>query len=113
MAAFRSSGAMPFWACTRFFGWCEDRGLTLTTIRPFDVAAWIEQLQEKHGAAGVKQQLAALRMKVEDLRPKGAGWQIQLHEKGGVEGGQSRPLRRHRLLAPSTGGLKAKKVPST
>jgi site-specific recombinase XerD len=180
---------MPFWACTRFFGWCEDRGLTLTTIRPFDVAAWIEQLQEKHGAAGVKQQLAAvrmmfdwlitrqvlpmnpaaavrgpkrvvkigktpvldagewrrlidsipietvrdlrdraliatltysfarltaaLRMKVEDLRPKGAGWQIQLHEKGGVEGGQSRPLRRHRLLAPSTGGLKAKKVPST
>jgi integrase len=26
---------------------------------------------------------AALRMKVEDLRPKGAGWQIQLHEKGG------------------------------
>src|SRR4051794_40975612 len=56
---------------------------------------------------------AALKMKVEDLRPKGAGWQIQLHEKGGVEGGQSRPLRRHRLLAPSTAGLKAKKVPST
>src|SRR6185312_2207163 len=26
---------------------------------------------------------AALRMKVEDLRPKGASWQIQLHEKGG------------------------------
>jgi site-specific recombinase XerD len=26
---------------------------------------------------------AALKMKVEDLRPKGAGWQIQLHEKGG------------------------------
>jgi site-specific recombinase XerD len=146
-------------ACSRFFGWCEDRGLTLTTIRPFDVAAWVEQLQEKHGAPGVKQQLAAVRMlfdwlitgqvlpmnpaaavrgpthvvktgstpvldagewrklidsiptdtkrdlrdraliatmtysfaritaalkmKVEDLRPKGAGWQIQLHEKGG------------------------------
>jgi integrase len=28
---------------------------------------------------------AALRMKVEDLRPKGAGWQIQLHEKGGKQ----------------------------
>jgi integrase len=28
---------------------------------------------------------AALRMKVEDLRSKGAGWQIQLHEKGGKE----------------------------
>jgi integrase len=26
---------------------------------------------------------AALKMKVEDLRPKGAGWQIRLHEKGG------------------------------
>ena len=148
-------------ACSRFFGWCEDRGLTLTTIRPFDVGEWIEQLQENHEAAGVKQQLAAvrmmcnwlitgqvapvnpaaavrgpklvvktgktpvldgkewhtlidsiptetvrdlrdraliatltysfaritaaLRMKVEDLRPKRAGWQIQLHEKGGKE----------------------------
>lgn len=28
---------------------------------------------------------AALRMKVEDLRPKGAGWQIRLHEKGGKQ----------------------------
>ncbi len=26
---------------------------------------------------------AARKMKVEDLRPKGAGWQIRLHEKGG------------------------------
>lgn len=146
-------------ACSRFFGWCEDRGLTLSAIRPFDVAAWIEQLQEKHGTPGVKQQLAAVRMlfdwlivgqvvpinpaaavrgpkhvvktgktpvldaadwrklvdsiptdtvrdlrnralistltysfarvtaalkmKVEDLRPQGAGWQLCLHEKGG------------------------------
>ena len=146
-------------ACSRFFAWCEDRGLTLTTIRPFDVAAWVEGLQEHHSAPGVKQQLAgvrmlfdwlitgqvvptnpasavrgpkhvvktgktpvldgtewrklldaiptgtvrdlrdraliatltysfarigaALKMKVEDLRPKGAGWQIRLHEKGG------------------------------
>ena len=28
---------------------------------------------------------AALRMKVEDFRPKGAGWQVQLHEKGGKQ----------------------------
>jgi integrase len=28
---------------------------------------------------------AALRMKVEDLRPQGASWQVQLHEKGGKE----------------------------
>ena len=148
-------------ACGRFFAWCEHRGLTLTTIRPFDVAAWVKELQENHSAPGVKQQLAAVRMlfdwlitgqvvpinpaaavrgpkhvvktgktpvldgkewrklidtiptetvrdlrdraliatltysfarigaalkmKVEDLRPKGAGWQIQLHEKGGKQ----------------------------
>ncbi|MGA8194886.1 MAG: tyrosine-type recombinase/integrase [Acetobacteraceae bacterium] len=148
-------------ACGRFFAWCEQRGLTLTAIRPFDVAAWVKELQEKHGAPGVKQQLAAvrmlfdwlvtgqvvpmnpaaavrgpkhvvntgktpvldaaewrrlidsipaetvrdlrdraliatltysfaritaaLRMKVEDLRPQGAGWQVQLHEKGGKQ----------------------------
>jgi site-specific recombinase XerD len=146
-------------ACSRFFAWCEDRGLTLTTIRPFDVATYIESLQQTHSAPGVKQQLAAVRMlfdwlitgqvvpfnpasavrgpkhvvktgvtpvldgkewrklidaiptdtvrdlrdraliatltysfaritaalkmKVEDLRPKGAGWQLRLHEKGG------------------------------
>src|SRR5580692_7043586 len=49
-------------ACARFFAWCEDRGLTLTTIRPHDVATYIETLQQTHGAPGVKQQLAAVRM---------------------------------------------------
>ena len=148
-------------ACGRFFDWCDARGLTLAAIRPFDVAAWVEELQQDHSAPGVKQQLAAVRMlfdwlvigqvmpmnpaaavrgpkhvvktgktpvlegdewrrlmdsiptetvrdlrdraliatltysfarigaaltmKVEDLRPKGAGWQIRLHEKGGKQ----------------------------
>jgi site-specific recombinase XerD len=148
-------------ACGRFFAWCELRGLSLVAIRPFDVAAWVSELQKEHGAPGVKQQLAAvrmlfdwlvigqvvpmnpaaavrgpkhvvktgktpvldgkewrrlidsipmetvrdlrdraliatltysfaritaaLRMKVEDLRPKGAGWQVQLQEKGGKQ----------------------------
>jgi site-specific recombinase XerD len=148
-------------ACAGFFAWCEDRGLALTTIRPFDVAAWLKQLQEKLGRPAVKQQLAAVRMlfdwlvtgqvvpmnpaaavrgpkhvvktgttpvleaeewrrlidsiptdtvrdlrdraliatltysfaritaalgmKVEDLRPRGAGWTVRLHEKGGKE----------------------------
>jgi site-specific recombinase XerD len=148
-------------ACSGFFGWCENRGLSLTAIRPFDVAAWVNELQKKHGAPGVKQQLAAVRMlfdwlvtshvvpmnpaaavrgprhvvetgktpvlegaewrtlldsiptatlrdlrdraliatltysfaritaalkmKVEDLRPRGAGWTVRLHEKGGKE----------------------------
>lgn len=149
-------------ACTQFFGWCEKRGLALTTIRPSDVAGYIEARQQTHSAPDVKQQLAAIRMlfdwlvigqvlpgnpaaavrgpkhvvktgktpvlegnewrrlldaipsggtvrdlrdraliatltysfarvgaalkmKVEDLRPKGSGWQIRLHEKGGKE----------------------------
>ena len=126
-----------------------------------DVPAWVNELQQKHGAAGVKQQLAAVRMmfdwlvtgqvvpmnpaaavrgpkhvvktgktpvldsaewrrmidsipagtlrdlrdraliatltysfarigaalkmKVEDVRPQGAGWEILLHEKGGKD----------------------------
>ena len=49
-------------ACSRFFAWCEHRGLSLMTIRPFDVAAWVKDLQQNHGAPGVKQQLAAVRM---------------------------------------------------
>jgi Phage integrase, N-terminal SAM-like domain len=49
-------------ACSQFFAWCEDRGLTLTTIRPFDVATYIETLQQTHAPPGVKQQLAAVRM---------------------------------------------------
>ena len=38
---------------------------------------------------------AALKMKVEDIRPKGAGWQVLLHEKGGKE--QAMPC--HHALA--------------
>jgi site-specific recombinase XerD len=49
-------------ACSRFFAWCERRDLTLTSIRPFDVAAWVEQLQLDHSAPGVKQQLTAVPM---------------------------------------------------
>lgn len=146
-------------ACHKFFAWCAERGLGLTTIRPFDVSTYIEVRQQTHSAPDVKQQLAAIRMlfdflitgqilphnpaaavrgpkhvvktgvtpvlestewrklldaiptekvrdlrdraliatltysfarigaalkmKVEDLRPKGAGWQLRLHEKGG------------------------------
>jgi site-specific recombinase XerD len=146
-------------ACQTFFAWCETRGATLATIRPYDVATYIETRCLTHSAPDVKQQLAAIRMlcdwlvtgqviphnpaaavrgpkhvvktgktpvldatewrslldaiptktvrdlrdraliatltysfarigaalgmTVEDLRPKGAGWQVVLHEKGG------------------------------
>src|SRR3954447_14787970 len=148
-------------ACSRFFAWCEDRGLTPAKIRPHDVGTYIEQLQTQVSAPSVKQQLAAIRMmfdwlvtgqivphnpasavrgpkyvvkvgktpvleadswrkllnsipteslrdlrdraliatltysfarinaalkmKVEDLRPRGASWSIRLHEKGGKQ----------------------------
>src|ERR1700741_3251934 len=49
-------------ACARFFAWCEQRGLTLAAIRPFDVATYIERLQTQASAPSVKQQLAAVRM---------------------------------------------------
>jgi integrase len=49
-------------ACGRFFAWCDDRGLTLATIRPHDVATYIEERQATHSAPDVKQQLAAVRM---------------------------------------------------
>src|SRR5205085_2713010 len=49
-------------ACHQFFAWCEQRGLGLAAIRPYDVAAYIELLQEVLSAPSVKQQLAAVRM---------------------------------------------------
>ena len=158
-------------ACSQFFGWCDQRGLALTAIRPHDVATYIEQLQAVEASApAVKQQLAAVRMlfdwlvvgqvmpanpasavrgpkhvvktgktpvleaeewrkllgsipavslrdlrdraliatltysfarinaalkmKMEDLRPRGAGWNIRLHEKGGKHHLMPRSWRR-------------------
>jgi hypothetical protein len=49
-------------AYTNFFAWCDERGLTLTTIRPHDVATYIETRHQNHSAPDVKQQLAAVRI---------------------------------------------------
>ena len=49
-------------ACRQFFAWCETRDLTLSSIRPHDVATYIETLQQTVQAPAVKQQLAAIRM---------------------------------------------------
>jgi hypothetical protein len=74
-------------ACSRFFAWCENRGLLLTTIRPFDVAAWVKDLQQKHGAPGVKQQLAAVRIRPRsDRHPH---LQLCAHHRG-LEGFRAR-----------------------
>jgi site-specific recombinase XerD len=49
-------------ACSTFLDWCETRGRTLGTIRPYDVSLYIESRQQTHSAPDVKQQLAAIRM---------------------------------------------------
>jgi site-specific recombinase XerD len=50
-------------ACQTFFAWCETRGAAaLATIRPHDVATYIETRGLTHSAPDVKQQLAAVRM---------------------------------------------------
>src|ERR1700737_1154693 len=44
----------------QFFDWCAAHGLELTTVRPFHVAAWIEDFPGSKPT--LKQKLAALRM---------------------------------------------------
>src|ERR1035441_4436630 len=50
-------------AACRLSDWCEGRGIfDLTTIKPINVAAFIEELQVTHSKPTVNQHLAALRM---------------------------------------------------
>ena len=45
-----------------FNDWCLELGLTLDTLEPVHVAAYIEQLTQEYGAPNVKQHVAAIRM---------------------------------------------------
>ena len=47
-------------ACWQFFDWCGMHGLELKTVRPFHVAAWIEDFPGSKPT--IKQKLAAVRM---------------------------------------------------
>ena len=47
-------------ACWQFFDWCAAHGLELTSVRPFHVAAWIEDFPGSKPT--IKQKLAAVRM---------------------------------------------------
>jgi integrase/recombinase XerD len=51
-----------------------------TTLRDLRDRALIATLTYSFARIG-----AALKMRVEDLRPRGAGWTVRLHEKGGKE----------------------------
>jgi integrase/recombinase XerD len=48
-------------AVSRFCEWCEQHGIALTTVSPFIVASYIEQLTRERSAPTVKQHLAAIR----------------------------------------------------
>jgi hypothetical protein len=47
-------------ACYQFFHWARENGLALDTVRPFHVAAYIEQMPGSKPT--IKQKLAAIRM---------------------------------------------------
>ena len=47
-------------ACWQFFDWCRAHGLELTTVRPFHVAAWIEDFPGSKPT--IKLKLAEVRM---------------------------------------------------
>jgi len=47
-------------ACWQFFDWCAAHGLELTSVRPFHVAAWIEDFPGSKPT--IKQKLAAVMM---------------------------------------------------
>ena len=48
-------------AVTRFFTWCDARGLALTQISPIAVATYIEEMQRGYRAPTIKQHLAGIR----------------------------------------------------
>ena len=48
-------------AVTRFFTWCDARGLELAQISPVAVAAYIDDMHDRYRAPTIKQHLAAIR----------------------------------------------------
>ena len=45
-----------------FFGWCETHQISLESVQPAFIGAYIERLQATHAPPSVKQHLAAIRM---------------------------------------------------
>src|SRR3954471_8482209 len=57
-------------AVAQFLWWAGERGLTLRSIEPIPVAAYIEQLKARLAPPSVKQHLAAIRMLFDWLVPR-------------------------------------------
>ncbi len=49
-------------ACSQFFAWCDERGRSLSPVRPFSVASYVEARQQTQSAPDVNQQLAGVHM---------------------------------------------------
>src|SRR5262245_62831927 len=58
----RNTRAAYAQAVGQFLGWCEEHKLTLKTLEPVAVAAYVEELTERKAAPTVKQHLAAIKM---------------------------------------------------
>jgi integrase/recombinase XerD len=58
----RNTRRAYFVAVSRFSAWCEQHTLTLESVEPIHVAAYIEHLGTGHAKPTVKQHLAAIRM---------------------------------------------------
>src|SRR5438094_8977992 len=54
----RNTRKAYFVAISRFSEWCEQKNLRLEDIQPIHVAAYIEQLGQRHSKPTVKQHLA-------------------------------------------------------
>ena len=46
---------------TRFFTWCDARGIELAQLSPIAVATYIEEMHGRYRAPTIKQHLAAIR----------------------------------------------------
>ena len=48
-------------AVTRFFTWCDARGIELAQLSPIAVATYIDDIQGRYRAPSIKQHLATIR----------------------------------------------------
>lgn len=54
-------------AVAQFCGWCESRGIALHQLKPYLIAAYIKEAEQRLAAPSVKQHLAAIREFLDSL----------------------------------------------
>ena len=63
-------------AVTRFFTWCDARGLALAQISPIAVATYIDEMHGRYRAHTIKQHLAAIRRLSVSNSSSGRRWKL-------------------------------------